>query len=167
MASHYYYITPEEYERAALNGISNRILEQRIRYYMWDRERAITEPVREKYNDKYEWSKYKHIAKENGVSFASFSYRVKKGWSKLEAATRKPLTQKEIVERAIASRKRVLTDEQIKIAESNGISYNTLLMRVKKCGWSKEEAISTPPLTYEQRDMRKKLMRKKLKGVAK
>ncbi len=39
-----FYITPEEYEVAEKNGIDKRTLEQRIREYGWDKERAITIP---------------------------------------------------------------------------------------------------------------------------
>lgn len=96
----YYFISDEEYERAALNGIPKRVLDQRIRRYMWDKERAITEKLRRK----------------------------------------------------------LFTKEQIAIAKENGIHYQTLVTRIEKCkNWSIEEAITTPPLNYEQRKARQKM----------
>jgi len=47
--SHYFYITPEEYQIAEQNGISAATLEARVRSLAWKKERAIYTPPHEKH----------------------------------------------------------------------------------------------------------------------
>lgn len=88
--SHYFYITPEEYTEASMNGIDARTLNVRVRYLGWKKEKAMTVPVRERKNRK-EWAE---IAAGNGIKYSTFISRISKcGMSEEEAAT-KPLQDK-------------------------------------------------------------------------
>lgn len=78
-----FYITPEEYAIAEQNGISPKILEKRIRRFAWDKQRAITQPVR-KFENHRQWAK---VAEENGIPYHTYWQRLKLGWSNEKAAT--------------------------------------------------------------------------------
>ncbi|MNR93662.1 hypothetical protein D3C72_247200 [compost metagenome] len=67
-------ITEEEYRLAAENGISRKILGQRIHEYGWDKERAINTKPRVQTNHG-DWPK---IAEQNGISKKSYYKRVLK-----------------------------------------------------------------------------------------
>ncbi|OPD57622.1 hypothetical protein [Bacillus anthracis] len=146
-----YYITPEEYEVAEKNGIRRKSLEYRIRRGCWDKEKAITIPTQK---EPSEWTKIKNISLKNGISRQTFSARRKRGWSLVDAITIPPLTQDEIIARAKEKNPQkapIFTEEQVKRAEENGISYKTLYDRVKRYKWDLEEAIATPILSASER----------------
>ena len=46
MEKKYWYITPDDFERAAKNGINKDTLRQRVRTLGWDIERAIKSPLK-------------------------------------------------------------------------------------------------------------------------
>lgn len=134
-----YYITPEEYEVAEKNGIRRKSLEYRIRRGCWDKEKAITIPTQK---EPSEWTEIKNISLKNGISRQTFSARRKRGWSLVDAITIPPLTQDEIIARAKENNPQkapTFTEEQVKRAEENGISYKTLYDRVKRYKWDLEE----------------------------
>ncbi|ARF67236.1 hypothetical protein B7C51_04505 [Paenibacillus larvae subsp. pulvifaciens] len=140
--SHYFYITPEEYKEASKNGVSARLLERRIRYEGWSKDRALTTPPR-KHKDRSKWVE---IAKQNGISQQLFLNRVNlSSWSEERAAT-EPMRTIEQLKRQMReqnSARRKYPVELIKKAENNGISYKTFLFRVS-CGWSWERAATEP-----------------------
>ncbi|MNH78589.1 hypothetical protein D3C73_308960 [compost metagenome] len=67
-------ITEEDYRLAAENGISRKILGQRIHEYGWDKERAINTRLRVQ-TDHGDWPK---IAEQNGITKKSYYKRVLK-----------------------------------------------------------------------------------------
>lgn len=150
-----YYITPEEYERAAAHGVCSDTLEYRVRQGGWIKERAITTPPQ---RDKSGWHEVKHIAVQHGICRQTFRCRRKKGMALMEAATKPPMSRQEIVEAAKSGRRifknTLFTDEQIERAVANGISYATLRRRVVYSKWDVEEAITTPILTPTERSQR-------------
>lgn len=139
--SHYFYITPEEYEEAAKNGVSANRLECRIRYEGWSKDRAIHTPPR-KHKDRSKWVE---IAKQNGISRQVFDNRLRYGWSEEQAVTEPKWTTEQYRHQLKKQReaKRKYPVELIKKAENNGISYKTFLFRVS-CGWSWERAATEP-----------------------
>ncbi|QIW18551.1 hypothetical protein [Bacillus thuringiensis] len=144
-----YYITPDEYDRALENGIGRCTLNGRVRVSMWDKEKAITEPLTLKDS---QWSKWKEVAKKHGISYQTYYQRVKRGLEPLDAATM-PVMEKEQISRkgrVAQAHKRVFTDEELKIAAENGIRYQTALYRYRQGGWSKEDAITKPPLSPQE-----------------
>jgi hypothetical protein len=76
------YLTPEDFAIARKNGISYRRAYERFYRYNYDKQRAITEPIRPKEHSLY--AKYKHICV---VSRLSFNIRIAKGMTPEEAAT--------------------------------------------------------------------------------
>lgn len=139
-----FYITPEEYEIAEKNGISNKYLEQRIRRLGWHKEQAINTPI---YNRKSKghWGK---VAVSNGIKYNTFVKRVNYyGWS-LEKAATEPLVKPTGV-------KRKYPKELLELAQNNGISYLTFLKRVSK-GTSPYEAASTPLISRSEAGKRGK-----------
>jgi hypothetical protein len=81
-------LTPEDFAIARANGISYHHAYERFYSYFWDKQRAITEPIRPKEHSLY--AKYKDICI---VSRKSFNRRIAKGMSPEEAATT-PISQR-------------------------------------------------------------------------
>lgn len=144
-----FYLTPEDFEKAAAKGISEATLKQRVYGYRWKKERAITEPVRK--TKETGWKEYKEIATKHGISARTYRKRREKGMTPLEAATAPLMSKREMQKLSLQLRreKRPFTEEEIKIAESNGINYHALLGR-KKRKWDNETAITTLLLTLEE-----------------
>lgn len=90
-----YYITPEEYEMAAENGISYKLLNQRVRLNQWDKAKAINTPVRKMRKAKQENIE---LAKDNGISANLLYQRMTKGMTEYEAATTPLMTPQEKME---------------------------------------------------------------------
>lgn len=65
-----FYISPNDYQIAEKNGIPTHLVNNRIRDYGWDKQRAITQPVQK--TDLKEWAK---IAKQNGIAYNTFCPR--------------------------------------------------------------------------------------------
>ena len=139
--SHYYkYITPEEYERAAGNGIPAKLLEKRIRETSWDKERAMTEPVKQTVDRSY-WRK---IAEDSGISRSVFYARIHMlKWSEERAATTPKMSGIDAMEIVYPNEQRVIKREHVAIAAQNGISYPVVYNRVRK-GMSVDEACTVP-----------------------
>lgn len=95
-------------------------------------DNSIIEPVkpRSKSVAGLAWDEWKQIAQAHSISRSLFNARMKTGMSPQTAAT-KPLQN------------RRFTNEQIYTALSNGLSYVTIINRVKR-GWSVEDAITVP-----------------------
>lgn len=79
------FITDEQYEIAARNGISRNNVYQRVHNYDYDVERAITEPLRK---PSERWMRWKHIAMAHGVSNEAFNSRIRQGLTEEDAATK-------------------------------------------------------------------------------
>ncbi len=131
------------FELALSNGITRVLLHQRYYQSLWDIERATTEPVTPR-NAPSEVSDLVDVAVENGISRATYYRRVDKGMSPEEAST-KPTAKRG------RPRKRVYTDEQLEIANSNGVSKQCLDGRLRR-KWELERAITEPPLEFWQRN---------------
>lgn len=144
-----FYISPEEYKIAESNGICKKTLEYRIRSSGWDKQRAITDPI--KYKGE-EWISVKEIALKNGISRTTFTQRRKRGWDLVESYTRPPLTRKESLQRATASskRRRVFTDEELKRADNIGIKRPTLYRRYNALKWPKSRCLTRETLTRSE-----------------
>jgi hypothetical protein len=107
----------------------------------WDLEKAITKSTAKK--RVYE----EHLTEENlkklekiGVSPYVFKERLRKGME-LERALTQPFGK--------GHRKYKYPQEYVKIAQSNGISHSTFILRIKK-GWSFEEASTRKPMTRKE-----------------
>ncbi|PAF19716.1 hypothetical protein [Terribacillus saccharophilus] len=139
------YITPEEYEIAEKNGISRRILDARVRTFYWDKQKAITEPIKKR--NQTPWGDWKDVCKKNGISYGAFMYRIKNAGLDPEVAATKPLdrNQPDYFKRYV-DKKRILTAEHLKTMEKNGLCKATVHMR-RRLGWSLEDAVNTPVLS--------------------
>lgn len=145
--SYEYYITPEEYAIAELNGISRSTLEYRIKNLAWKKEEALNKPPRRQCAEKKKWQ---IVGEENGITRFTFHQRILRGWDMEDAATTPTLSQKETLKRMNEKQHRIFTDEQLKRARSLGISNKRLHARTVTLGWSKERAISTPIMSNEE-----------------
>ncbi|MEK7014674.1 hypothetical protein [Bacillus sp. FSL R9-9410] len=142
-----YYITPEDFERAEENGISNETLRQRVYGRGWPKEKAITKQITKGTG----WRKYKRVAEEHGICYRTFADRIRKGMEPYEAATKPIMDNKEAVKVARESKTdTVFTEDQVQRAERNGISRDLLWCRVRRWKWDVEVAINTPVLTPSQ-----------------
>lgn len=152
--SHSYYVSPEDYAIAELNGISQRLLSDRVYYFGWSKERAMHEPPK---NMKKDYGGYDLLAEKNGISKTVFINRVQKGWTVERAATQKVMTKKEAVKCANDARRGSgrFTSVQLKEAQENGIKRLNLYRRTRckyndGLGWSIEKAVSTPTMQNEE-----------------
>ena len=137
-----FYITPEEYKRAAENGIRKVTLEARIRKLGWDKERAINEPP-QKREDRSKWCQ---IAIENGISKKTFMSRVNTcKWSEEKAATTTVQEKGKI--------RRKYPDELYHVLKQNDISVQAFHKRIKR-GWTIERAM-TEKINSKQETIRK------------
>lgn len=140
-----FYITPDEYERAAQIGVDAENLNRRVRLLGWEKERAITTPLRQITNRR-QWSK---VARENGIGYYTFMNRVNNlGWDEQKAAT-EPLQDRGCAAAYATEQVRKIPSEIIRLAEKNRIAYHTLRARLKK-GWHPMRAATQPPLTLQE-----------------
>lgn len=137
-----FYITPEEYERAAVNGISKALIEVRIRRLAWSKDKAInTLP-----HSKKSLSDWVEIAAENGICYSTLRYRANRlGWD-LERAATQPLQDRSMQAKRAYERSRKYPKEYKEIALKNGISERTFHRRLKS-GWDIEKAATRLPMT--------------------
>lgn len=148
MDKRYHYITPDDFMVAEKNGINSAALQQRVRDYGWDIDRAIIVPLKVETPFQPIWEKWEKIATKHGVSRVLFYHRVKKGWPEAKSATfpikrGKPLSDE-------------WTEEEREIARRNGLDknyMNAVKARIN-LGWTREEALNTPKLTENERAKR-------------
>jgi hypothetical protein len=128
-----YYLTEEDYARAASNGISRAMAYNR--YYRckgYDLERALTEPpgtYKRSTPNMQAWEEWAPIAELNGISRQCFYNRLnarKREWTPEEAA-RTPIG---------STRFTRISPEIYALAEKNGIPIQTLRTRVSNQHWT-------------------------------
>ncbi|MFF2016243.1 hypothetical protein [Paenibacillus sp. NPDC058177] len=133
--SHWFYITPEEYEQAAAIGIDSENLNRRVRLLGWDKSRALTTPLGKMTDRKY-WA---NVAKQNGIGYYTFMNRINNlGWDEEKAATT-PLQDRKTAAAHATEKGRKFPVELLRLAEQNGIAYHTMRARINK-GWDPQEA---------------------------
>lgn len=141
--SHWFYITPEEYAQAEANGISEILLNVRIRQLGWTKERALADPPHNKKSLKGEWLT---ISEGNGICYSTFRYRVNRlGWSMERAATQ-PLQDRREQAASAKEGRRKYPAHLLELAKKNGINVRTFHRRMK-IGWDGITAASRKPMT--------------------
>lgn len=124
--------TKEEIARAKKNGVNYLNLYNRVNNLFWEKEDAITTaPIKPNTS----WMENKEKAEANGVSRYKFTRAIKEGLSVEEAI--KPIHR-------VRGRSNKISKELVKLAEANGISYETLRARKRNLHWSDERAINQP-----------------------
>ena len=132
----YFYITPEDFEKAKENGIHKETVITRVRKLGWDVDKAITKPARKKRKFTKEEIE---IMEENGVDRDVAASRMYWGWT-LEEAITKPKKR---------GRQYVYPEWVYKEADKNGISYSALGNRIRR-GMSLEEACTKKVITKQE-----------------
>ena len=124
-----FYLTEEDYEIAAKNGIHRKLAYDRFYNRGWDAEDAIYKPK----GNSGILNKLVQEARENGIdlNIGVVSERRRKGWSREKIVT----TPKQGTRSA--------NKEYIKRALENGISQSTYYGRLRY-GWSRERACTEP-----------------------
>ena len=138
-----WYVTPDEYLIAESNGISASNLNNRIRSFGWKKQRAITEPYRNR-RDLTEWGK---IAESNGIKYRTMQTRIGRGWTLEDAAT-KPIFDMKTQLKELAQNRRKYPDVEEKLKEI-GITYASFTDRMRH-GWTLEDAMNTKKLTTHE-----------------
>lgn len=139
------YVTPEEYAAAAARGLTKRSLESRLRAG-WNKADALTRPIRPQADRTY----WREIAEANGIDRATFYRRINRsGWSEERAAT-EPVQDPLAALLECNQRKRTISDEELAQAAANGLTRAAVHQRIR-LGWTKEEAISRPPMSGPER----------------
>ena len=146
--SHYFYITPEEYEQAARNGVRPKLLEVRIRLLAWPKKKAINTPPHKKKPLK-EWVE---LAEQNGICYSTLRKRVNQmGWDPIRAATQ-PLHDRKAQMKVAQKLSRKYPEAVLQQARKNGIRDATFYMRIKR-GWDLETASTRPPMTKSEQGL--------------
>jgi hypothetical protein len=137
-----FYITPDEYEEAAENGINQRCLEYRIRYLAWRKRSAITKPKMIRLDRTH----MKAILIQHGITYAQFRNRIKLGWNEWDAATVPIRDRSAILEQCnwMTTLCRKFPLEVLELAKANGIPYRTFISRLNN-KWPYELASTLPP----------------------
>lgn len=138
-----YYITPEEYERAESHGVSNMLLNCRIRTLSWPKEKAITTFPHVK-NPIKDWVA---IAEKHGICYSTLRYRMNQLKWEPEVAATKPLQNKAAQAKKASEASRKYPKEVIDLVEKNGINYDTFRHRITDSGWDMMEAATKPTMT--------------------
>ena len=125
MEKRYWYITPEDYEVAAKNGIKRDTVNERVRRWGWDVDRAIT-TIPKRHNVPKELMEK---AKAIGLEPNTVATRLYRGWTMEEACSR-PKKQ---------GRQRLYPDWVYEKAKENNIRYSVVNHRVHD-GWDLERA---------------------------
>jgi len=141
-----WYISPEEYETAAANGISAGTLETRIRRLGWPKELAMTKPPRKLSKIPRE---IVELAQRNDIPYQTLYWRIYAGWAPERAATEPVADRAERVRRAHDARRKIPADI-IELANQNGVKYTTLYKRVSEMGWDPMTAATTPIMTKSE-----------------
>jgi len=137
--SYDFYITPTHYETAKQNGISTRLLTDRVRILGWSIERATKDPPRKQ----GDWKKWTGIAKANNISLSVFYRRVNElGMSPDDAATISMMSKITLISN-IAIAKRKYPKEYEDMALTNGIGKKTFVSRMFR-KWNPLEAATKP-----------------------
>ncbi|EFM10144.1 hypothetical protein PaecuDRAFT_3103 [Paenibacillus curdlanolyticus YK9] len=149
--SHYFYITPEEYAKAAELGISATMLDRRVRQQLWSKQKAMTTPPRV-HKPRGHYSEWAETAKRNGICYKTFMVRIRNGYSAEKAATQPLQTIEDLKQNALRATEfiRVYPESALRLAEQNGIPYHTFHRRVKKSKWPIERAATEPLWTRQQ-----------------
>ena len=129
----YFYITPEDFEKAKENGIHKDTVITRVRKLGWDVDKAITKPARKKRKFTKEEIE---IMEENGIDRNTAVCRLNCGWT-VEEAISKPKKQ---------GRQYIYPEWVYEEADKNGISYSALGNRIRR-GMSLEEACTKKTIT--------------------
>ena len=142
----YFYITPEDFEKAKENGIHKETVITRVRKLGWDVDKAITKPARK--IRKFTKEEIK-IMEENGIDRNTAVCRLKYGWT-LEEAISRPKKQ---------GRQYIYPEWVYEEANKNGIAYGTVNSRIKD-GWDMKRACTERVKTKQESA---EIARKKLK----
>jgi len=131
------YLTPEDFEAAKKNGISEKLARTRFYGMNWSKRRTIHQPMQEKNHD---LKQLQQEAKEKyGVEICinTLGYRLNNGkWTEKEAISIP-------VGKYHGTSKHSIHGEYIKLAKENGIPTSTYMHRYYR-GWTKEDAATEP-----------------------
>jgi hypothetical protein len=152
-----FYITPNEYSTAEINGISRKVLDYRVREALWDKDKAITTPPQTR---KIYPKEIKELAKLNGIGIGTLKSRVNLlGWDMLTAATTPIMDNRKNIEKAFI-KVRKYPIEFIELARTNGIPDKCFYQRIERDKWDIEKAATTPVMTASQIGIMNKEKRK-------
>ena len=156
-----FYITPEEYSAAERIGVSRKTLTRRVRDMAWPKHKAINTPPRPTV-DRSRWS---GIAKQNGIDYALFHQRIRKGWTEERAAIEPRASEEKIRDNALRATEygRKYPKSMVKLAEINGIPYKTFCWRVTQ-GWGFDRAATEPLVSNQERGRRGRMRTIELHG---
>jgi len=134
-----FYIPPTAYETAKQNGISTRLLTDRVRILGWSIERATKDPPRKQ----KDWKKWTGIAKANNIPYGTFYRRINESGMGPEQAATMPIVDTKTKINNIAIAKRKYPKEFEDMALANGIGKKTFVSRMFR-KWNPLEAATTP-----------------------
>jgi len=134
-----FYISPTAYETAKQNGISARLLTDRVRTLGWSVERATKDPPRKQ----GDWKKWVDVAKSNNISSGTFYRRISESGMEPEQAATMPIMDTKTKINNIAIAKRKYPKEYEEMALANGIRKKTFVSRMFR-KWDVLEAATVP-----------------------
>lgn len=130
------YLTDEDYIIAEKNGISHQRAYDRFYINGWDKQRAITQPLKKVSI----WEQYRDKCESHGIAKPTFYYRINNGLSPEEAATFPLVTSGSYS----FNQQPRLQKEWLETAKKNGIGRSTLDQRIYILKWDIQRAITQP-----------------------
>ena len=144
-----YYLTPEDYDKAAANGIDAKLLYKRHFMYGWTIDRAVNQP-RLQMGPRKSIKQWAEIAEKNGICYNTFTSRVNKwGWDMERAATQ-PLQDKREQITKMNRLQQKYPDKYLELYKKNGIPQKTFYKRISK-GMTPEQAATMPIMSASEK----------------
>ncbi|MGL5646739.1 MAG: hypothetical protein ACRDDY_02715 [Clostridium sp.] len=128
-----YLLTKKHYEIAKKNGLSRKIVYERVWKSGWSIKRAITEPKRNNNSESVierMTEEQKKLYIENGLKPHNIYDRMRLSGLTLSEAVARPLNDR----KHLRGKTKDITEEHYKIAEKNGINRNLVQVRYRKTG---------------------------------
>jgi hypothetical protein len=133
------FMTPEDYKKAAENGIPYNIAYARWYMYGWSVEKTVNTPIKKRGTGL--WPEYKELCEKNGIIQNTFYGRIKdRKMTPYEAATTPIVPHQERSKKGSVR----IPLHMFELAKSNGISGKTLKYRVYQYDWDVEIAATKP-----------------------
>ena len=140
MLKRYFHITPDDFEVAKRNGLTEKIVKERVYRLGWDIDSSINKPKRRMKEKTVFTSEDKYIIVKNGLTTRNVTERMYQGWTKEKAINTPKLDKTKNLK---PRNKYKYTNQETEIAKKNGINKGTFYKRIAN-KWTVEEAFTIP-----------------------
>ena len=137
-----YYLTPEDYDKAAANGIDAKLLYKRYYMTVWNKNKAINQP-KMKTRPRQHIKDWAEVAASNGIGYNTFRARINVYGYSMERAATQPVQDNKIQLKEAREKQKKYPIELIELCKRNGIPSKTFYQRISR-GMTPEQAATMP-----------------------